>query len=96
MLNTYSLNINGEIVHSEKSIKLLGINTDNKLNFNKHIFPLQKRTKNQLSVICGLQRYKSFKEKEILINSFAYSNFNYYRLVWQFCSETSQRKNEKI
>ena len=37
-----------------------------------------------------------FKEKEILLNSFVYSNFNYCPLVWHFCSAKSVKKIEKI
>ena len=33
-----------------------------------------------------------FKEKEILLNSFVYSNFNYYPLVWHFRSAKSVKK----
>ena len=37
-----------------------------------------------------------FKEKEFLVNSFVYSNFNYCPLVWHFCSSKSMNKIEKI
>ena len=37
-----------------------------------------------------------FKKKEILLNSFVYSNFNYCPLVWHFCSAKSVKKIEKI
>ena len=37
-----------------------------------------------------------FKEKEVLLNSFVYSNFNYCPLVWHFCSSKSLYKIEKI
>ena len=36
------------------------------------------------------------KEKEILINSFVYSDFNYCPCIWHFCSKKSMRKIEKI
>ena len=36
------------------------------------------------------------KEKEILLNSLVYSNFNYCLLVWHFCSAKSVKKIEKI
>ena len=36
------------------------------------------------------------KEKEILINSFVHSNFNYCPLVWHLCSKNLMRKIEKI
>ena len=31
-----------------------------------------------------------------MINSYAYSNFNFYPLVWDFCSCESSQKSEKI
>ena len=37
-----------------------------------------------------------FKEKEVLVNSFVLSNFNYCPLVWHFCSSKSLKKIEKI
>ena len=37
-----------------------------------------------------------FKEKEILLNSFVYSNFSYCPLVWHFCSAKSVKEIEKI
>ena len=37
-----------------------------------------------------------FKEKEILLNSLFYSNFNYCPLVWNFCLSKSLNKIEKI
>ena len=37
-----------------------------------------------------------FKEKEVLLNSFILSNFNYCILVWHFGSSKSLKKTEKI
>ena len=37
-----------------------------------------------------------FKEKEISLNGFVYSNFNYSPLVWHFCSAKSVKKIEKL
>ena len=36
------------------------------------------------------------KEKEVHLNSFVLSNFNYCPLVWHFCSSKSLKKIEKI
>ena len=36
-----------------------------------------------------------FKEKEVILNNFIYSNFN-CPLVWQFCSTKSLYKIEKM
>ena len=37
-----------------------------------------------------------FKEKQVLLNSFIHSNFNFCPLVWHFCSSKSLSKIEKI
>ena len=36
------------------------------------------------------------KEKDIILNSFFYTNYNYCFLVWNFCPAKSLRKIEKI
>ena len=94
--NEYTLNTNGNQVTSEKSVKLLGINIDDKLSFDEHVSSLCKKASNQLNAISRLHKYLGFKEKEVLINSFVYANFNYCPLIWHFCSAKSVRKIEKI
>ena len=42
------------------------------------------------------KKKKKKKEKEILLNSFVYSNFTSCPLVWHFCSPKSLYKIEKI
>ena len=96
MKDSYSLNINNETTNSENSVKLLGINIDNSLSFNKHISTLCKKPSNQLNVIRRIQKYMECKEKEVLLNSFALSNFNYCPLVWHFCCSKSLRKIGKM
>ena len=96
MCNQYTLNIDGNQVTSEKSVKLLGINIDDKLSFDEHVSSLCKKASNQLNAISRLHKYLGFKEKEVLINSFVYANFNYCPLIWHFCSAKSVRKIEQI
>ena len=94
MCNQYTLNIDGNQVTSEKSVKLLGINIDNKLSFDEHVSSLCKKASNQLDTKSRLHRYLRFKEKGVLINSFIYAHFNYCPLIWYFCSVKSARKIE--
>ena len=77
-------------------MKLFGVEIDNKLSFEKHISTLVNKASNQLNAISRIQKFMGFKEKEILLNSFVYSNFNYCPLVWHFCSAKSVKKIEKI
>ena len=96
MKDSYPLNINDLTINSENSVKLLGIETDNRLSIEKHISTLCDKTSNQLNTIGRIQKFMGFKEKEVLLNSFVYSNFNYWPLVWHFCSSKSLYKIEKI
>ena len=81
MKDSYPLDINDQKINSENCVKLLGIEIDNKLCFEQHISTLCKKASNQFNAIGRIQKYMGFKEKEIFLNSFVYSNFNYCPLV---------------
>ena len=76
MKDSNSLNIKQEVINSENCVKLLGVEIDYKLSFEKHISTLVKKVSNQLNAISRMQKFMGFKEKEILLNSFVFSNFN--------------------
>ena len=44
-------------------MKLLVVEIDSKLYFEKHISILGKKANKQLNVICRIQKFMSFKEK---------------------------------
>ena len=94
--NSYEIQIKNHSIKSDENVKLLGINIDNKLIFDEHVSQLCKKASAQLNAICRLSKFLGPVEKEIIINSFVYSNFNYCPLVWHFCSKSSLNKIEKI
>ena len=96
MKDSYALNINNQTINSENCVKLLGVGIDNTLSFKKHISTLYKKASNQLNAIRRIQKYMSFKEKEVFLNSFVLSNFYYCPLLWHFCSWKSLKKIKKI
>ena len=63
MKDFYSLNTNQEVINSENGLKMLGVETDNKFSFEKHISTLVKETSNQLNAISRIQMFMGFKEK---------------------------------
>ena len=81
-----SLNINSNIIISSNWVKLLGIRIDSRLNFEPHVSNLCKSAARQLHALLRLKSYLTFEARKILIESFPYSNFNYYFLVWNFTS----------
>ena len=82
-------------IETKNTVKLLGITIDNKLNFEEHISGLCKKASMQLNVISRLQKFMGKEQKEALINSFIFSNFNYCALVWHFCLCKSSENIEK-
>ena len=66
MKDSYSLNINQEVINSENCVKLLGIEIDNKLSFEKHISTLVKKASNQVNAISRIQKLMGFKGKKIV------------------------------
>ena len=96
MKDFYPLNINDLTINSENSVKLLGIEIDNKLPFGQHISTLCNKVSNKLNTIGRIQKIMGFKEKEVLVNSFVYSNFNYCPLAWHFCSSKSLYEIGKV
>ena len=73
-------------------VELLEIQLDDKLNFSTHISNICKSAANQLNALIRLQKFLSFKEKKISINSYFMANFNYCPLVWMFSSAVSLKK----
>ena len=92
----YILHLKNHKITTKENVKLLGIDIDNKLKFDYHISKICSKASNQLHAISRLENYLGFKEKQVLINSFIYSNFNYCPLIWHFCSAFSIKKIEKI
>ena len=83
-------------IKSEKTVKLLGVKLDNKLNFDAHISELCKKAATQLNVLKRLKQFIGFEERKTLVQSFVYSNFNYCPLEWHFSSAKSLQKVERI
>ena len=90
------LTINNVQIKSKETVTLLGIEIDNKFNFEKHVSTICKKANNQLNAISRIGAVLGQTEKEILINSFVHSNFNYGSLIWHFTTRKGIKKVEKV
>ena len=77
-------------------MKLLGVHIDDKLNFDKHIDKICKSAGNHLNALIRLKLFLELKEKEVLVSSFVYSNFNYCPLVWMLSHKKLLDKIESL
>ena len=79
---------------SESCVKLLGVITDDRLQFNDHISAMCCRAGRQLNALARISKHLDSKSKHITHNSFVASNFNYCPLVWHFCGQVNNNKLE--
>ena len=97
---SYNTNVEVEIgnekISSNLSVKLLGDHIDGKLNFNEYINKICKSAGNQLNALIRPKSFLGLKEKEVLVNSFIHSNFNYCLLVWMLSHKKSLDKIESL
>ena len=84
--------IGDKFIEASPSVKLLGVQIDDKLNFNLHTANICRFAANQLNALIRLKRFLSFEAKKVLVKSYFYPNFNYCPLVWMFSSAKSLKK----
>ena len=65
-----------KVIEAPSSVKLLGVQIDNKLNFNLHITNICRSAANQLNTLIRLKGFLSFEAKKVSVNRYFYSNFN--------------------
>ena len=81
------ITVDNQQIKVVSSVKLLGLQLDDKLNFNLHI-------SNQLNALIRLKKFTNFEEKKILMNSYFMANFSYCPLVWMLSNANSLKKSK--
>ena len=95
-VNEHQLKFNEYEVTSKNSVTLLGIEIDDRLSFDNHTHNLVRKAAGQLNYMISKKHCLNQEAKQILIESFIMTNFNYCPLVWLFCSNTLKKKQESI
>ena len=91
-----SIVINNKMIESSKSVKLLGLTIDNKLNFGIHINNMCKVASAKIKGLGRIRSRLNLSQAKILHKPFILSQFNYCCLVWMFYSKTLQNKINQI
>ena len=66
--------IGDKVIEASPLVKLLGVQIDDKLNFNLHITNICRSAANQLHAL--IRQFLSLEAKKLLVNNYFYSNFN--------------------
>ena len=88
--------IDNKTIESSKSVKLLRLSIDDKLNFWIHINDICKVASAKIKGLRRVRNRLNLSKAKILFNSFILSQFNYCCFVWMFCSKTLQNKINQI
>ena len=78
------------------TVKLLGIELDNRLKFDAQISTMCKKAARQLNALKRIGHLLDEQGRMKIFRSYILSNFNYCPLVWHFCSKSNLTKIEKI
>ena len=93
---SFSLNLECDIIESSNTVKLLGVFIDKQLNFNEHISKLCKKGNQKLHALARISRYLNEDKLRILMKTFIESQFNYCPLVWMFHNRTINNKINRL
>ena len=91
-----TININGSIIKSSNSQKLLGVTIDSNFTFQEHINNLYRKPSQKLHALSRISHYLSPNKKCILFKKFVTSQFNYCPLVWMCHSRTLNNRIDNI
>ena len=81
------------MIKGNKTVKLLGIKIDNKLDFNEHISSIYKKASLKLHAISP---YINREKLRIIMKIFINAQFNYCLLIWMFHSRSLSNKINKL
>ena len=88
--------IDGETIIGSKSVKLLGIKIDNRLDFNEHVSNLCKKANLKLHALARISHFMNKDKLRIVMKAFIESQFGYCPLVWMFHSRTLNNKINRL
>ena len=91
-----ALTIDNDVIECSKSVKLLGVIIDNKLDYSEHVSNLCKRVSSKLHALARIYNYMSKDKLRILMKPFIESQFSYCPLIWMFHSRTLYNRINKL
>ena len=94
--NSFDLDICDFSIKTEKCVKLLGIELDNKLSFTQHVTNVCKKAARQVNALYRISKNLNYDTKMKIYDSFIMSNFIYCSAAYNNFNITNDRKIEKI
>ena len=93
--NSY-IYLENAFLENEKSVRLLGVQIDQHLNFEEHITSLLKEGNKKLHALMRIKKYLSQDKLRLVMKTFIESQFNYCPLVWMCHSRDLNHRINKL
>ena len=93
---TVKIQVENYNIANSKCEKLLGINVDHNLNFDKHLSELCKKASRKINALSRITPYMNVSKKRILMNAFFKSQFSYCPLIWMCHSRANNNKINRL
>ena len=94
------IKVEEELVQSSKSIKLLEVMIDNKLNFNQRVSNICRKVSLKLHALARVSHYMNTEKLRLILKAFTESQFGYCPLMWMFhsraCNNRINRLHERV
>ena len=81
-----------KILKGVESTKILGIQVDQTLSWNKHIAGIKSRATNSIRNLHRVNKLIPRKQQIILYNSLVTPHFSYADIIWNNCSKANSNK----
>ena len=88
-----SVRLLGEVINSKKSMNVLGVIFDSKLNWSTHIASCISKAKTKLFALRQLKKYFTPEQMRLLLDSQFYSVLYYNAVIWLTSDITSMLRH---
>ena len=95
-ISDVEFHVSGHSLKPVSSVKLLGVQIDERLTFDDHISALCAKASHQINALRRIVKYLTLENRMSIYNAFIASDCNYCNTVWHFCSNRSLYKLEQI
>ena len=79
-----------------ETVKLLGVDIDDRLKFDEQISNICKKPSQKINVLKRIGKLLNFESRKTIYYAFIMSNFNFFPLIWHFFSKGNTEKLEKV
>ena len=90
------VNIGTSQIENSKYEKLLGVNIDSKLSFEKHLNIICGKARAKINALGRVAPFMNIEKRRTIMNAFFNSQFSYCPLIWMFHSRLINNKINRL